>query len=205
LKGSLAALALALLLVNPALAQNTVSTTLTFSGTVQTEYPFPISPYPSVTTNFTTYTPGFLIAPYATGTFYVGTSGVYSATLAYIANGTALIILTGVFSPSTPLSTSTPTTPLSSFLYGQQQSYFQGPAISNMALTAGTQYSYLALTQTGQSGTDTLTLSGPGCISLGTNTCAASVPTIAPFALAALAILLAGMGALAMVKRAPAR
>lgn len=126
----------------------------------------------------------------------MGTSGTYTATLnpnQVIANGIEL--LTGVFSPSV----STPTTPLSNF-FAATQNVSTTTVLSGVPLTAGTQYSYLLLFNP-SSGTATFTISGPGCISFGSNTCQNSVPAITPEALAALAIMIAGIAAYMMMKR----
>jgi hypothetical protein len=197
LRGSLAALALALLLVNPAFGQYTVSITPTFTTTPLTQFAIPL-PIGTVGTTFTAYSSGGGVE-YVTGTFSVATSGVYSATLtptSSMANGVE--ILTGVFSPSV---TPPPTTPLSNFFAGIQTG--STTTIPSLTLTGGTQYSYLLLFNPGYTGTPTFTVSGPGCISLGGNSSCAAVPTLTPFAIAALSILIMGLAAFMLVKRSP--
>jgi hypothetical protein len=199
LRGSAGALILVLLLVNPAMAQNTQSITVTFSPTALSEFAVPLPVPGTVGTSFTDYVGP---VPYVTGTFYVVTSGKYSATLsANPAIQNAIEILTGVFSPST----STPTTPLGNFFAVETGGF--GPAspstIPSLTLTAGTEYSYLLVSA--DPDTETFTLSGPGCIvGLGSSTCTISVPTLSPFAIGALSILLVGLAAFMMVKRASA-
>ena len=197
LRGSLGALALALLLVNPAFGQYTVSITPTITGTPLTQYATPL-PAVTVGTTFTAYSG--VGVEYATGTFSVTTSGVYSATLTPPTSptGNGVEILTGVFSPSV---TPAPTTPLSNFFAALQSGY--ATTIPSLTLTAGTQYSYLLLFNPGFTGTPTFTVSGPGCISLGGSSSCAAVPTLTPFAIAALSILIMGLAAFMLVKRSP--
>jgi hypothetical protein len=130
LKGFFAAFALVLFLVNPALGL-TVTITPTVSSTVTTQWAVPL-PIGSVGTSFTGYSGGAV--PYVTGTFYVGTSGAYSAAV----SGTGVTengieILTGVFSPS---ASPAPTTPISSFLAAIQGN--PTSTIPSVTLTAGT-------------------------------------------------------------------
>jgi len=171
----------------------TVPITFNFSGT--TQFPLPL-PFGSLGTTFTSYGGG---NPFSTGTFYVGTSGAYSATLSSTpSNG--IFMLTGTFSPSS----STPTTPLANFFQGEQNGSLT--TLAAIPLTAGVQYSYLAVFNP-PNGTATLTLTGPGCISFGTNNCAGAqpVPTLGPGGLALLTMLIALSGTFLLTSRRPLR
>jgi hypothetical protein len=196
LRGPLAAPALAVLLVNPALAQNTVRLTPVFSSTPLTQFatPLPAAPNP-VGTTFTSYNGSG--AEYALGTFTVGSSRVYSATITS-PSGTpnGLEILIGTFSPS---ASPAPMTPVANLIVRIQSPSVS--AIPSLTLTAGTQYSYLLLLKQAYAGSATFTLSGPGAITLGNN---AAVPALNPLAIAALSGLLAGMAARMLARWASA-
>jgi hypothetical protein len=175
----------------------TVPITFNFTSGSTTQYPFPL-PFGSVATTFTSYSGG--AAPYGTGIFYVGTSGTYSATLSSAPNSNGIFILTGTFAPST----STPTTPLANFIQGEQNGALT--TLAAIPLTAGVQYSYLAVFNP-PNATATLTLTGPGCISFGTNNCAGAqpVPTLGPGGLALLTMLIALSGMFLLTGRRPLR
>jgi hypothetical protein len=164
----------------------TIPTPVNWSTGVTTQYALPL-PFGSVATTLTSYS-GFA-NPYVTGTFYVGTSGTYSATLTSAPFANGIEILTGTFAPST----GTPTTPLANFFLAEQDG---ASTTLSIPLQAGVQYSYLLLFSFATTGSGTFTLSGPGCISLGSNTCSAvlPVPTLEPGAFALLAVLIAVSG-----------
>lgn len=116
--------------------------------------PAPITPVFATITNFTSYTGPF---PFITGTFRVGSSGLYSGTLNSPAISNGWYVLRGQFFPST----GTPSNPLSDFIVFRQA--LTNTQIDNIQLTAGQLYSYLFIFSTGNSAV-TWTLTGPGCI-----------------------------------------
>ena len=163
----------------------TIPTPVNWSTGVTTQYALPL-PFGSVATTLTSYS-GFA-NPYVTGTFYVGTSGtMYSATLTSAPFANGIEILTGTFAPSI----GTPTTPLANFFEAEQNG--STTTLASIPLQAGVQYSYLLLFSFASTGSGTFTLSGPGRISLGSNTCSSvvAVPTLEPGAFALLAVLVA--------------
>ncbi len=164
---------------------DTVPITLNWTIGVESQFPQPVF-FGAQTSNFTFYSPAF---PYALGTFYVGTTGTYSASMNTPGFDNLVYLLTGTFAPSGGV----PTTPLSNFFAGE----FNIPTTTISAtLQAGVQYSYVVFfTQAAPSGSGVLTLSGPGCISLGANNCSVvPAPTLEPGPLALLAILVAVSG-----------
>jgi len=165
----------------------TIPTPVNWSTGATTQFASPL-PFGSVATTFTSYS-GVAI-PYVTGTFYVGTSGTYSATLTSTPLSNGIEILTGTFAPST----GTPTTPLANFFLAEQDG--ATTTLAAIPLQAGVQYSYLLVFTIGSTGSGTFTLSGPGCLSLGSNTCSAvqPVPTLEPGAFALLAVLVGVSG-----------
>jgi len=186
LRGAVAALCLALLLAHPAFGA-TATITPAFTVNVTTNYPLPIPFQPTVATTFNAWDSSPL--PYATGTFTVGTTGAYTATATSSPNAdNALYLLTGAFSPN---AISIPTTPLSAFFEGTQSA--ATTTLSNVTLTAGTQYSYLLVTPPG-TGAFTFTLTGPGSISLG------SVPNTPIDPLATVFVMIAALGLLMLLK-----
>lgn len=186
LRGALAASCLALLLAHPAFGA-TATITPAYTASVTTNYPIPITFQPTVTTTFNAWETSPL--PYATGTFTVGTTGAYTATATSNPNANnALYLLTGAFAPN---AISIPATPLSSFFAGTESD--ATTTLSNVTLTAGTQYSYLLVTTPG-TGTFTFTLTGPGSISIG------SVPTTPIDPLATVLVMIAALGLLMLLK-----
>lgn len=153
-----------LLASEPALADS-VSSVSSWSSTTTTRFATPLTSG-SVNTSFTAYS-GTAV-PYAMGTFYVGSTGSFSASLNAGNVSQGLQIIRGTFTAD---AAAPPSTLLTDVLYGTQGS--GGATISGANLQAGQQYTYLLLFQNFTSGTDALlTLSGNGCISLGSsNSC----------------------------------
>src|SRR5271168_49129 len=83
----------------------TVPTTVNWSPAATTELPFPLI-LGAETTTFTFYSAP--IVSYAAGTFFVGTTGTYTATLTSPTNDVILYFLTGTFTPGVTI----PTNPL---------------------------------------------------------------------------------------------
>lgn len=148
------------LLASESTLADTVSSVSSWSSTSTTRFATPLTSG-SVNTSFTAYSG--IAVPYATGTFYVGSSGSFTASLNAGSIGQGLQIIRGSFVPN---ASGTPTTALADVLYGTQAG--SGITISNINLIGGQQYTYLQLFQGFTSGTDALfSLSGTGCISLG--------------------------------------
>jgi hypothetical protein len=191
LRGITLAVGVVFLFANPAFGV-TAPTTVTWSPAATSELPFPLL-LGTETTTFTTYS--VPIVSYASGTFFVGTTGTYSATLASPTNDVILYLLTGTFTPGVSI----PTTPLSSYFAGELNVFTV--TIPTVTLQAGVQYSYLTALSVSGTGTGTLTLSGPGCISFGSNCAVLPVPTLEPGAFALLAILVAVSGMFLLKRR----
>lgn len=153
-----------LLQANPALADIASSSNSWDSG-IDTRFATPLSSG-TVNSSFTGYST--TAVPYAMGTFYVGSTGSFSATLNIDGVSKGLQIIQGNFVPN---AGAPPTTALSNFLYGTQSS--SNITIQNLNLIGGQQYTYLLLFQGFTSGSNALfTLNGSGCISLAaTNLC----------------------------------
>lgn len=150
-----------LLATAPAFADTISSSASWISGT-DTRFATPLTT-DSVNTVFTGYSASAV--PYVMGSFYVGTSGSFTATLNIDGISKGLQIIQGSFSPSAGAA---PTTALTSILYGTQSG--NSITLANMNLTGGQQYTYLLLFQGFTSGDNALfTLNGAGCISLGSS------------------------------------
>jgi hypothetical protein len=163
----------------------TVAVPLSWTIGVETDFPIPIGPLGTLDTTFTAYSFPF---PYATGTFYVGTTGSYTVSVSTPGFQNLVYLLTGPLTISGP----TPTNPLASFFAGELNLSTTTYAAT---LQAGVQYSYVVyFTQAAASGSSTLNITGPGCISLGGNNCTVGSPTLEPGPLALLAILVALSG-----------
>lgn len=163
------------LLASESALADTVSSISSWSDTTTTRFATPLTS-DSANTNFTGYS-GTAV-PYAMGTFYVGSTGLFNATLNIDGVSKGLQIIQGTFAPN---ASADPTTALSKFIYGIQSTKDKNTGITppsitiqNVNLISGQQYTYLQLFQGFTSGTDALfALSGTGCISLGTsNLCA---------------------------------
>lgn len=143
--------------IDPVIA-DTVSTPVSWTNTQTTRFPLPF-PSGSVATTFTSYTGTAF--PYHLNSFHVGAPGPFNFALSGLnpSVGAGIYIVRGPFSPN---AAADPSTALSNILAGTQAP----PSISNLSLTSGQEYSYLLVFSSG-SGTGTLTLDGPGCISLG--------------------------------------
>ncbi|MBP0600665.1 autotransporter outer membrane beta-barrel domain-containing protein [Herbaspirillum sp. LeCh32-8] len=166
--------AVSLLLASvPSLSRaDTVFTSGTWDvGQTATRTPNINGPANALQTSFTGYTSGPY--HYVLYTFYVGTSGNYSATATTASVLNTNFLLRGLFSPSN----TAPATPLGNFV-GAVLASGSGPysgSFSNIALTAGQQYTFLLAYNIGGAAGElsTLRIIGPGCISLGTvNMCA---------------------------------
>jgi hypothetical protein len=106
--------------------------------------------------------------------------------------------LNGLFTPGSP-----PSTPIGNFF----AAFYSGPAtagqyldnFSNLSLIAGQQYTVLvAYNEEGTAGEpSTVTITGPGCIAIGSNTCAAApapVPALSEWGWVALAAMVVAIG-----------
>jgi|GEM_PF-2899611 len=146
---------------------DTASSVSNWNSGIETRFATPLTSG-SVNTIFTAYS-GTAV-PYVMGTFYVGSTGTFTVSLNAGSVGQGLQIIRGSFSPN---AAGVPTTALADVLYGTQAG--GGVTISNISLSGGQQYTYLQLFQGFTSGTNALlSLSGPGCISLGaSNLCLA--------------------------------
>lgn len=156
---------------------------VSWSLAAQAGFPEPVL-FGSLNNTFTFYNFPF---PYATGTFYVGSTGAYTVSLTTPGVDNLVYLLTP--GPLT-ISGSTPTNPLSNFIAGEVN---VNTTTFSTTLQAGVQYAYV-LYFTTNSGSTTFNISGPGCISLGGNTCLVAAPTLEPGPLALLAILVAVSG-----------
>lgn len=164
------------------------STTLTYAPSISA----------GINTNITTYSSSFKWI-YALYPFTVTQTGTYTAssTTTDVVNTT--FFLTGTFTPS---STFPPSTPISNFFISD----FSGgltASFPTLNLTAGTQYSVLvAFNQTTPGSYPyqvTLNFDGPGCVSIGNNTCAvATGAPISPWVIILMALLLAATGLVAL-------
>ena len=113
---------------------------------------------------------------FASYPFWVGSSGVYSATSSTPTYQNTTFFLTGLFTPS---STGTPATALSNYLISVYSGSAGAPnhtaTFNSLSLTAGQQYTVLvAYNQNDPNfrGASTVTIVGVGCISFGpTNGC----------------------------------
>lgn len=153
----------------------------------------PTIPQPGGTqqTSFTLYNGGtyhFVAYP-----FTVDTTGIYSATASTPVSENTTFFLTGLFSPGTP-----PSTPIGNFFAGVYSGSIKSGGVfldnfSNLSLVAGQQYTALVAYNVGALAGEvsTVTLTGPGCIAIGSNTCAVSTPTLSEWALAMFAAGLA--------------
>ncbi len=160
------------LLASESAHADTASSVSSWSSTTTTLFATPLTSG-SVNTSFTGYS-GTAV-PYAMGTFYVGSTGSFSASLNAGNVSQGLQIIRGSFSPD---AGAPPSTLLTDVLYGTQGS--GSATISSANLQAGQQYTYLLLFQNFTSGSNAvLTLSGNGCISQGSNNCVSTpyVPT----------------------------
>lgn len=141
---------------------------------------------------------------YAVFTFTVDQAGIYTATSRTPIFQNTTFFLKGIFTPGTP----TPTL-LTNFLV----SVYSGNAAplhtatfdgTGLNLVPGQQYSALvAFNENTPTPIDavTLTITGPGCIAIGANTCsAASVPTISEWTMMILLTLL-GMTGFYQIRR----
>lgn len=141
-------------------------------GQTPTEVPNIPSPPNTQQASFTGYTGG---GPYnyALLPFTVDATGVYTATSTTTNVVNTTWFLNGLFSPSAVA----PSTPLGNFIAGVLGSTGRTGDFTGVPLTAGQQYSVLVAFNIGGSSGDisTFTISGPGCIAIGSYTC-----TIAP-------------------------
>jgi hypothetical protein len=131
---------------------------------------------------------GYTVLP-----FTVDQSGTYSATVTVNNSVNTSWFLSGLFSPNA----ASLTTPYSNFFAG----YFSGTIpgtdnFSSLNLVAGQQYTLLIAYGFTPAGLNySATLTGPGCIAIGANTCSAvPVPTVSEWAMISLALLIAGFG-----------
>jgi hypothetical protein len=160
------------------------------AGQTASDVPNIGSPGAQVTT-FTTNAVGpFNYAPYP---FTVDTTGIYTATATTAVSQNTTFFLSGLFTPGVP----TPT-PLSNFklsVYSGTSSPFT-ENFNSLSLTAGLQYTALVVYNTGSVSGElsTVTITGPGCIAIGTNTCTAAVPALSGWAVLTLAFVLVAIG-----------
>lgn len=151
-------------------------------------------------TSFTGYADGPY--HYQLHPFKVDQTGVYTATSVTPDVLNTTWIVQGLFLPD-PVA---PATPLSAHIVAvlaNGPSPYTG-AFTGINLTAGVQYTALVAYNTGATpgvSTNTFTISGPGCIQIGGQVCAASVPTTTEWTMILLAILLAGGAALTIHRR----
>lgn len=151
----------------PAAWADDATVNFTFSNSVTTRFPSPL-PANTTGTSFTSYSGS--ATPYALGSFFVGTSGAFSASMLNVGVVNGLLIVKGMFSPNAAAS---PVNSLDDIIAGTQSSTLSH--LTSVNLVAGQQYSYLVLLQSGSSGSGTFLLSGAGCISLGiSNLCPSS-------------------------------
>lgn len=122
--------------------------------------------------------------------FTVNQSGTYSATVTVNGSVHTSWFLSGLFTPnSTALAT-----PLSSFFAGIFSSANPGTGnFTSLNLVAGQQYTWLIAYGTTPGGLNySATLTGPGCIAIGTNTCTtAAIPTLSTWGIIALISMMA--------------
>jgi hypothetical protein len=136
---------------------------------------------------------------YAPYLFTVDTTGIYTATASTAVSQNTTFFLSGLFTPGVP----TPT-PLGNFLLSVYSGGSSSPFTENftsLSLTAGQQYTALVVYNVGSvtGELSTVTITGPGCIAIGTNTCTApSVPALSGWAVSMLAALLIAIGAFAL-------
>ncbi|MDQ5987599.1 MAG: hypothetical protein CSYNP_03344 [Syntrophus sp. SKADARSKE-3] len=126
--------------------------------------------------------------------FTVGTTGTYSATVTTPNMENVSYFLTGFFTRGSP----TPT-PLGNFfasIYSGGSPYTE--TYDNLSLVAGQQYTLLvayAENTLTPVGTSTITMTGPGCIAIGSNTCTpVPGPALSEWGMILLASLLAILG-----------
>ncbi len=122
--------------------------------------------------------------------FTVNQSGTYSATVTVNGSVHTSWFLSGLFTPnSTALAT-----PLSNFFAGIFSSTIPGTGnFTSLNLVAGQQYTWLIAYGTTPAGLNySATLTGPGCIAIGTNTCTtAAIPTLSTWGIIALIAMMA--------------
>ncbi len=151
----------------PAAWADDATVNFTFSNSVTTRFPSPL-PANTTGTSFTSYSGS--ATPYALGSFFVGTSGAFSASMLNVGVVNGLLIVKGMFSPNAAAS---PVNSLDDIIAGTQSATLSH--LTGVNLVAGQQYSYLVLLQSGSSGSGSFLLSGVGCISLGiSNLCPSS-------------------------------
>ena len=129
--------------------------------------------------------------------FTVDATGVYSATASTPVVVNTTYFLTGIFTHGTP-----PPTPIGNFFAGVYTGSIKTAGqytgnFSNLSLVAGQQYTALVAYDTGGLAGEisTVTIAGPGCISIGSNTCNASVPTLSAWGFLILAAMIVAVGA----------
>lgn len=121
--------------------------------------------------------------------FTVDQSGTYSATVTVNGSVHTSWFLSGLFTlDSTALAT-----PLSHFFAGIFSNLNPGTGnFTSLNLVAGQQYTWLIAYGSTPVGLNySATMTGPGCIAMGTNTCAASIPTLSTWGGTALISMLA--------------
>ena len=136
-------------------------------------------------TSFTGYVAGpynYVLVP-----FTVDVSGVYTATSTTTNVLNTTWFLNGLFSPSN----TAPSTPLGNFIVAvlAVNSTPKIGTFTGVSLTAGQQYSVLVAFNTGSTSGDlsTITIDGPGCTAIGSNTCASRpIPGLSPLGLVLL-------------------
>ncbi len=122
--------------------------------------------------------------------FTVDQSGTYSAAVTVNGSVHTSWFLSGLFTPNSAVLA----TPLSNFFAGIFSSTTPGTGnFTSLNLVAGQQYTWLIAYGTTPGGLNySATLTGPGCIAMGTNTCSAvAVPTLSTWGIAALISMLA--------------
>ena len=136
--------------------------------------------------------------------FTVDQSGIYTATSTTSNVINTTWILNGVFAPD-PVA---PATPLNAYIVAvlAPGSPSNTGVFTGFNLTAGTQYTALVAYNTGATpgvSTNSFTISGPGCIQIGAQTCApaAPIPTLSEWAMILLGVALAGAATLTINRR----
>jgi len=173
-------------------------------GQVPTLVPNIPTPANTQGTTFTGYTGG---GPYnyKLYTFTVNQSGTYTATSTTGPSINTTWFLNGTFSPSN----TAPTTPLSNFIVGvlagsAGAGVFTGN-FTSVNLVAGQQYTMFVAYNLGSvtGELSTVSITGPGCISLGATSCATPIPTLSQWGTIGMAGLmgLAGVFAVARASR----
>ncbi|RLJ40003.1 hypothetical protein [Acidovorax sp. 106] len=122
--------------------------------------------------------------------FTVNQSGTYSATVTVNGSVHTSWFLSGLFTPNSTVLV----TPLSNFFAGIFSTANPGTGnFTSLNLVAGQQYTWLIAYGSNPVGLNySATVTGPGCIAMGTNTCTtAAIPTLSTWGIIALISMMA--------------